>query len=318
MIIPGNGSQWGIKDSGINITTDIHNIINMSNDFIIVCGYNFSPHHDPTSIISHIINKKQVGTPGLIIMPPNMWGYGRKNHTLNIQHLINNQIGVILNTKNHSKWLITDYGFYYGSMNFSKSSMTTKVEIVTLCDALKNNPVPWWMKATKKELLEYSVNELSMFNTNTRTTNLGTINTATLTTLRLVLGLILRYNPEIEKVQKTLDNYEEVRIKLSSIIDNYFSLISLKDLNLIWNIVNKTIYTLDKLAYQGNDILIKNESQSSIQSDISAYNKTHTAFVKQIEQIMNLIEQKRLKYNIQEDVINNNKKIEDILRDIDQ
>ena len=289
MIIPGNGSKWGIKPSGIDLSGDIHKIIDYANNFIVVCGYNFSPYNHPTSIIPRLIARKNAGVNVLLILPPKMWGFGNKNHTNNIQHLLVNGIGVILNSNNHSKWIISDYGYYYGSLNFTTVSMKRRVEVVSMCDALQQPNIPWWMNQTKQELLGHAVTELNNFNNMAATTNLGAINTSVLTSLQNIFGQILRYNPEIKKVQKTLLNYEDVRINLSSIIDFYFPLIKLSDLDKVWQNINNAIYTLDTLAFIGNDILLKYESQSLQGSEVIDYNQNHDFFSRQIEELGQLL-----------------------------
>ncbi len=303
MINPGNGSKWGIKPSGTNLTGDIHDIIDNANNFIVVCGYNFSPYNHPTSIIPRLIARRNAGIDVLLILPPKMWGFGNRNHTNNIQHLIDNGIGVILNSNNHSKWIISDYGYYYGSLNFTAISMTTRIEVVSLCDALQQPATPWWMNQTKQELLGYAVTELNNFNTVTATTILSAINVATLTTLQNVFGQILRYNPEIEKVEKTLLNYEEVRNELSKIIDSYFPLINITDLDKIWRLINNAIYTLDRLAYAGNDILLKYENQSLNGLSILGYNRIHSRFSRQIENLIGAIKVTDMETSRQEKII---------------
>lgn len=315
MINPGNGSKWGIKPLGTNLTGEIHGIIDNANNFIVVCGYNFSPYNHPTSIIPRLIAKRNAGVDVLLILPPKMWGFGNRSHTNNIQHLINNGIGVILNSNNHSKWIISDYGYYYGSLNFTAISMTTRVEVVSLCDALQQPAAPWWMNQTKQELLGYAVTELNNFNTVTATANLGTINVATLTTLQNVFGQILRYNPEIEKVKKTLLNYEEVRNELSQIIDSYFPLITITDLDKIWRLINNVIYTLDRLAYAGNDILLKYENESLKGFSILGYNRIHSNFSRQIENLIGVIKETDIQSPRQEKIITITDSIEKRLKE---
>lgn len=316
MINPGNGSKWGIKPSGTNLTADIHDIIDNATSFIVVCGYNFSPFNHPTSIIPKLIAQRNAGLDILLITPPNMWGFGNRNHTNNIQHLINNGIGVILNSHNHSKWIISDYGYYYGSLNFTAASMTTKVEVVSFCDSLHQAHIPWWMNQTKQELLQFAVSELNVFNTVRATTNLGAVNIATLTTLQGVFQRILRYNPEIEKVERTLLNYEEVRLELSTIIDAYYPLISIIELNTIWSLINNLVYTLDRLAYAGNDILLKYQNQSLRGFSILGYNRIHDNFVRQVERLIITIQENDLKTLTHEKVIGLTRKIENKLNDL--
>ncbi|MCD9575673.1 phospholipase D-like domain-containing protein [Flavobacterium soyae] len=313
MINPGNGSQWGIKPSGTDLTLEIHSIIDNANDFVIVCGYNFSPYTHPSSIIPRLVAKRSNGAAVLIIMPPNMWGFGNRNHTLNIQHLVNNGIGVILNSKNHSKWLVSDYGYYYGSLNYTPASMHTKIEVVSICDVLRQVSPPWWMTQTKLELLQFAYNEVSNFNRLTTTLNLGIINSNALNTLGIVIGLILRFNPEIGKIRTTLLNYENARINLSMIVDKYFSYISFEELEQIWKHINRSIYILDKLAAKGNEILLKNDLKMPIKRDTIQYNRLHDQFIEQINKmILTLSEEK--KKQLQEGNILNNIKIEEILK----
>lgn len=315
MINPGNGSKWGIKPSGTDLTVDIHDILNNSNDFIVVCGYNFSPYNHSTSIIPSLIRKRNSGVDVLVILPPKMWGFGNRNHTNNIQHLINYNIGVILNSNNHSKWIISDYGYYYGSLNFTTISMKTRVEVVSLCNSLQKPNIPWWMHQTKQELIAYAVTELNNFHTVVATANLGAVNNAVLTTLQNVFGQILRYNPKIEKVQKTLLNYELVKMNLSSIIDFYYPLISISDLDKIWRLINNAIYTLDRLAYAGNDMLLKHENQSLRGFSILGYNRIHDNFSRQIEIIIEAIKRGDIHSLKQEKNIVNTNKIESTLNE---
>lgn len=312
MINPGNGSQWGIKLSGTDITADIHDIIDNANDFVVVCGYNFSPYGHPSSIIPRLIAKRNAGVAVLLIMPPRMWGFGNTNHTLNIQHLVSNRIGVILNSNNHSKWIISDYGYYYGSLNFTASSMKSKIEVISICNTLRQPWIPWWMTQTKKELLQFAVAELRHFNTVTATMSLGAVNARTLTTTSVVLGLILRYNPEIDKVRRTLLNYEEVRLQLSSIIDSYFPLIELNDLNRLWQLTDGAIRNLDRLAILGNEVLLMHESDTPIDKIIIDYNRVHSRFVLRVNQLIDFVN-RGLKERIKNEMLSYNLEIEGIL-----
>ncbi len=315
MINPGNGSKWGIKPSQTNLTGDIHDIINNANSFIILCGYNFSPYNHPSSVIPLLIRQRNAGLNVLVILPPKMWGFGNRNHTNNIQYLTNSNIGVILNSNNHSKWIISDYGYYYGSLNFTSVSMTSRVEVVSICDALHQPNKPWWMNETQNELLRHAITELNNFNNVTATTNLGAANTATLRTLQNTFNQILRYNPEIEKVEKTLLNYEEVRMNLSSIIDLYYPLIDISELDKIWRLINNAVYTLDRLAYAGNDMLLKYENQSLRGFSIYGYNRIQANFTGQIERIIETIKQSNFQSKQQEKNIALTNNIEKVLRE---
>lgn len=295
MINPGNGSKWGIKRSGVNLAPDIHALIDNARSFIVVCGYNFSPYTNPTSIIPRLIARRQAGVNVLFIAPADMWGFGKKNHAANIQYLLNNRIGVILNSLNHSKWLVSDHGYYYGSLNFTAESMNRKIEVVSLCNVLGQSGVRSWMEDTKQELLSHAYQELHSFNTTKATASLGSTNRNRLRILQAALGRILRYNPEIEKVKSTLLNYEDVRLDIISTIDDYLPLISLEELNNCWSKVADSVTSLDELAFIGNEMVLKGES-ASIKSEIAfEYNEAHSLFIKRTEDLMKYIPQLMLK-----------------------
>ncbi len=301
MIDPGNGSKWGIKTSVIDLTQDVHDIIDNSNSYIVVCGYNFSPYSHPSSIIPRLIARRNAGINVLLITPPIMWGFGNRHHTNNIQHLVNNGIGVILNSSNHSKWILSDYGYYYGSLNFTTNSMKKMTEVVSFCNILHQPNIPSWMNQTKRELLAFAVAESSAFNL--QTTNLAAANIATLTLLHGILGRILKYNPEIEKVRTTLLNYEDVRLELSSIIDVYFPIVNIHDLDLIWREVHVAIYFLDVLATIGNDLILQDESNQLIEEMISEYNRFHDFFALRIAGLISLFQEERLTEEVQSDLL---------------
>lgn len=317
MINSINGSKWGVKDSTTNLTNDIHEIIDNSNDYIIVCGYNFSPFHNPTSIIPKLIDRVNNGVKVLVILPASLWGFGNTNHSINIQHMLNNGIGVIVNSNNHSKWMVSDYGYYYGSLNFTKISMTTRIEVVTICNVLNQATIPRWMEQTKSEFLRFGFIELYRFDA--KTINLGRINVNTLNTLRSFFSKILKFNPEIKKVKITLENYEEVRTKILTIIEDYYAVISFEDLNKIWEKVSKTIFYLDKLAMKGNEILISNDNdkyQLTFDVLITEYNRIFKIFEKIIHDFMNFIKFEKFAKNKNENIFQINNKLFERLKEL--
>lgn len=317
MIHSTNGSKWGVKSSTTNLTSDIHDLIDNSNDYIIVCGYNFSPFNNPTSIISKLINRVNNGVKVLVILPAGLWGFGNTNHSINIQYMLNNGIGVILNSNNHSKWMVSDYGYYYGSLNFTKISMTTRIEVVTICNALNQTTIPYWMEQTKTEFLRFGFFELNKFDV--KTVNLGRVNVTALNTLNTFFSRILKFNPEIKKVKITLDNYEEVRTEILSIIDDYYAVIGFEDLNKIWQKISKAIFYLDKLAMKGNEILISNENEKyelSFDSLIIEYNNIFKIFDNIIYDLIQFIEIEKFNEFKQENVFSLNKKLFDRLKEL--
>lgn len=296
MITRTNGSKWGIKIPGDDFTPEIHSLINNAKIFIVVCGYNFSPLVHKTSIIPLLIAKKNSGINVLFIAPPGMIRFGNTNHTTNIQHLVNNDVGVILNSKNHSKWLISDYGYYYGSLNFTHSSMRDKVEVISFSERLRRRTIPKWMSETANELLNFAINETRRTQNILSTLNLGMINIDNLRILNLVLNKILKYNPSISKVLETLENYEQARLELLKIIDQTFLFNDEIYFNKLWSKISRIIFYLDYLAEIGNSIYINFEYKSykSIDSDLDVlldkYNRIHSVFKRQIDETILFIE----------------------------
>ena len=221
-----------------------------------------------------------------------MWAFGKKNHTTNIQHLVTNGVGVILNSKNHSKWILSDAGYYYGSLNFTAESMTKKVEVVSYCDTFQRvrGTIPQWMTETKEELLDFSIGELKKFNSSIQTVNLGSVNANILATLRRALTKILKYNPSIEKIETTLLNYEDVRLELSSIVDELFPIVPFKILDKYWEQINITINILTELACCGNDIWVNEQAEGADDKAFKEYNQLHSNFVSAVETLIEISE----------------------------
>src|ERR1017187_9435937 len=128
MINPNNGSSWGLKKSGEDITPTIFSILDNAKRFIIVCGYNFDAKGYATAITPRLVSRRKQSIKVLLITPPRMWGFGNRVHTQTIRYLSRNMVGVVLNYNNHSKWMLTDQGYYYGSSNFTGASMKKKIE----------------------------------------------------------------------------------------------------------------------------------------------------------------------------------------------
>lgn len=296
MITRTNGSKWGIKDSKQDFTPEIHSIINKAKTFIVVCGYNFSPLTHKTSIIPLLIARKNAGVNVLFIAPPSMIHFGGTNHSNLIQYLINNDIGVILNSYNHSKWIISDNGYYYGSLNFTHSSMKDKIEVVSFCNSIGGSRSPIWMSETSNELLTFAIIQTRNTKAIMDTLHLGMININTLRILNLTLNRILRFNPSIEKILTTLDNYEEVRLDLSKIIDDIFPFTNFESLDKFWHELSKAVHSLDRLAVIGNNIFLKIETQKdkSLDFELNYYNKVHTVFRRQIINLKMLVEKDQI------------------------
>lgn len=248
----------------------------------------------------------------LVIAPPDMWGFGKKKHSNNIQYLVTNGIGVILNSKNHSKWILSDAGYYYGLLNFTAESMKNKVEIVSYCDTFQKvrAKIPQWMTETKEELLDFSIDELKKFNSSIHSVNLGATNVNILAILRRALTKILKCNPSIEKIETSLLNYEDVRLELSSIIDELFPITSFETLDVYWEEINKSINILNELASCGNDIWIAQQTQDTDDKVFQEYNSLHAKFVSSIQTIISISETQSDNFFVQQKIEGLNKELE--------
>lgn len=278
MIGYANYSQWGIKDSGEDITNDIVSMVQNANDFIVIGGYNFSFSNAGQTFFDEITLKANNGIPVLMIFPPRLFGPYNPQPNL-INYCLSNNIAVILSHNNHSKWLLTDESLYYGSSNFSPTSWRQKIEVVTIHkhDRIERA----WSNDTVMDFVRFIQREINSLSRRSTMNNYPGLRQLTTTTWNQIQTMVLRFNPSIDKVIATLNNYENVNLELNEITQEWFYASEFSDFKKIFECNNKIMVSINSLcAFAYSNIYNESIQETSIddQSIIDDYNDLHNSF----------------------------------------
>lgn len=293
MIGNNHYSKWGLKDSGEDITADILEIVTTANSFIVIGGYNFSFRTAGLTFFNELTSKANNGVPVLLIAPPSLAGRFNPQPRL-INYCITNNIGVILNRNNHSKWLLTENDLYYGSSNFTPTSWRDRVEVVTI--HRHRNFFMNWKRATILDFRHFIQREIADIINPRRNMHLypGLI-PLTINTWTNIQPLIRRLNPSIDKVKETLENYERVELDLYFVIEQWFIQANQNELDKIYSMSYEILDSVNRLCEYAY-AYIYNESVKSDEIEdkeiINTYNLLHDNFIKvinsQIEEVEKL------------------------------
>lgn len=213
-----NYSRWGIKDSGVDITPDMLDIISRATEFIIIGGYNFSFGNSGPSIFPDLRNRVRNGVPALIIMPPHLQN---GNHLPAINFCISNNIALILNHNNHSKWILTDQDLYYGSSNFSATSWLNRIEVVSL-HRFRTSGQRGWQRWTIQDFIDFVQLQITNLSRRRAMNQYQNLRLLTTNTWLNISNRIQRLNPDRTKVKESLEAYEQVYLDLGHILSEYF------------------------------------------------------------------------------------------------
>jgi hypothetical protein len=285
-------SKWGIKDSGEDITTDILGILQNAQSFIVVGGYNFTFKTAGFTFFNLLQNKVRQGIPTLIIIPPNLTGY-HNNQTAIINFCIANNIALILNGNNHSKWIMTENDLYYGSSNFTETSWLKRIEVVTI--HRHNHIYGNWKRRTLLDFRLFVQRQIATLNRRRAMRNIPGLIANTTATWNNIIPLIQRLNPSIEKVISTLNNYNEVETMLNQIIEAWFQVYNTETFNLIHDLNFKIMESISKVCEYGY-LNIYNETvteqiEFSDREIIENYNNLHDSFIKTISKSLSRIQE---------------------------
>lgn len=210
MIIEGNFRLTGLKQN--DITPEIDNLINSAKEFIVICGYGFTNHNNPKSILGKVLRSPIKSKH--CILPISLYR-GKDANRMRVIHMIQNGVSVSIEDKNHSKWIMNEKEIYYGSANFTMDSLERKIEVATFRNFIELDPV-------KKEFLEFIHQSMNrMITTSNRQRIRGFIR-ANHTLISSARSLIKPLNPSIEKVIQTVDSINEVRSFIHEVLENSF------------------------------------------------------------------------------------------------
>lgn len=286
-------SWWGIKNTGEDITSQMLDIINNAQEFIIVGGYNFTfkTSAGARPFFDALVQRLRAGVEVLMMFPPRL--HGKFNPQPKIIHYCLSQgIAVILNHQNHSKWLLTESQIYYGSSNFTDASWRDRVEVVSMHDHTHINA--WWSQETIKDFKDFLDKEIKDLTAKQRRmiTYRGLL-TSTRNSWSRIKPLIKRLNPSIEKVVETQANYDEVLAILQEQVCEWFYYYNEDNFLTIFDLSKDILNAIDQL-YEYAYTAIYNESVVSDYRDVpdstvNVYNDLHSQIIKTIDQsIVNL------------------------------
>lgn len=272
-------SWWGIKNNGEDITPEIMRIINSAKQFVIVCGYNFTFRSSVGArpFFDALKTQSLAGVKILLIFPPNLYGPHNPQPAI-INHCLTNNLPVILNHHNHSKWLLTDEDLYYGSSNFTNASWKTKVEVLSIHEHTKLGK--GWSQDTIKDFKNFIDNEIAdLTATSRRMKNYRGLLTSTRNAWKSLKPLVQKFNPSIEKVKRTLGNYDNIISIVNQEVVSWFDYYSKMEFETICNLSSKILKSVDELfEYAYGNIYNETVEEDNIEinsSKIDEYNKLY-------------------------------------------
>lgn len=322
-MIQHSSSWWGIKNSREDITSEIMRIINDADSFIIVCGYNFTFNTSAGArpFFDALRDKSLAGVQCLLIFPPNLHSaYNPQPNIIN--HCLTNNLPIILNHQNHSKWLLTDKDLYYGSSNFTNASWKNRVEVLSIHE---HTFLGNWAQQTIKDFKTFIDTEIADLNRPARRmkTYRGLL-TSTKNAWKSIGLLVHKFNPSIEKVIKTLANYDQIISILNKEVVNWFDSYSKREFEIIYNLSSKILITVDRLceyAYGNiyNETIKVDNIEKINQSVINGYNRLYQQVLKNVEECVEGLSEERADSIINSEVhFSNLQKINSIKQIIDE
>ena len=286
-MIKHSNSWWGIKNTGEDITADILAIINNAEVFVLVCGYNFTFKTSAAArpFFDALVAQEANGIRILLILPPRLHGKYNPQPSI-ITHCMANNLPVILNHQNHSKWILTDKQLYYGSSNFTNASWKDRVEVISIHD--HTNIGKGWAKDTITDFKNFIDKEIAGLNVRRRhMKDYRGLLTSTRAAWKSIKPMVLKFNPSIEKVVKTLGNYDNVVSILNEQIVYWFDFYEQSSFETIFTLSSKILSKLDNLCeYAYSEIYnesVEKDVQDIDKSIIEEYNTLYAGLIDTID-----------------------------------
>jgi hypothetical protein len=277
MITEGNFRLTGLKQS--DITPEIENIIDKANEFILICGYSFTNHRNPRSILKKVIDSPVKSKH--CILPINLFRGLDANRTRSIE-LVRNGVSVSIENRNHSKWVMSENEIYYGSANFSIDSLVNKIEVASFkyfqpADLLRSEFCDFVLDSIERMMHLSNRNSIKgVIGQNDRLTN-------------STKSLILRFNPTIEKVESTVDSINDVRSMILEIIENSYWFLPDTRYNSIVQYVSLLDNMINTINFKGIELLNTSENSRYFKSKVHYYNIECDKFLVKVPGLSNIL-----------------------------
>lgn len=151
-----NNSYFGIKYENDNLSLNFHNILNSNPAYVIAGSFSYFLPHDLWIKFSNL------NCPKLILLPFK-YDYQNKSALINqhyiIESLIKSGFSVLINSVNHSKFLLTDKNCFIGSNNLTSNGIIANIESSIFMDSTHTDYSNWHndiIKLIKTEMSSYA------------------------------------------------------------------------------------------------------------------------------------------------------------------
>lgn len=276
---------YGIKKSNQSIEGNVKSIIDNAQNYLTMGSFSFwipKPLFNSVKTVS-------ANTPSTLLIP-HVYRSGDviiKIQTM--QTLINANVGVIISGLNHSKFVFSESSIYYGSANLTNYGLNSNIEAITVYDTIRND--------LKKDFIGFILMELNRY-LNTQHSGLPIINSQIISNLNTIFGKVHKLNPNIMKVEKTVDSFEDCNSIIGKAIDSYFALLSFTDFQLAYRKLLVLKRNLEELYKYGSYVLNKegylhkNNAEKIYvdESRVNRYNKLWAEFNHQLKDTITLLE----------------------------
>ena len=299
MIPYGNLRLTGIKKG--DITPEIDNIINSAGEFILICGYNFPSHKTSTSTLYKIINSP-IKTKHCIL-PIRLQYQGGKdvNRPLAIQ-LVKNGVSVSIEDLNHSKWIMTEKSIYYGSANFTKLSLTQRIEVASFRDFIPNDTL-------LREFANFSYGSMKQMLIRSDRRRLWGILGINDNLIINAKSLIKKYNPSIEKVEQTIESIDEARAQIIELLENCYWYLENDDYDKLSYSAQRHLNMINSINRSGFEILELNDNTPKFRKLLKYYNSKCDEYTNSVSNYSRLATDFLLSMKIVPDFTKENRKL---------
>ncbi len=259
----------GLKEN--DITSHIYDLMDNAKDVIVIGGYSFTKPSDVKSPLNKLINVDAKHKH--CIFP--LGFFGQKQNVPYAMELIKNNVSVSFEHENHSKWLMTENGMYFGSANFSKYSLKSRIEVVTFKDFETDDPF-------RKEFGAFTRQSMIRMKRDSNRANLKGQITRNYRLAENTKRCIKRLNPSIRKVYKTIEGVHTAHSYVNEILQNSFwflDMIYYRDLN---SVAQRFSINLNEIYNSAMKLVINYEEGKDIDQLINVYNSSCHNFLSEV------------------------------------